>query len=135
MITFTVIESPFAASTEEGIEANLVYARRAMADCFARGEIPICGHALYTQKGVLDDKKPEERAKGMEATFYLRNCLMFAVEHPSKPEVLVQTAVYADLGISKGMQAGINRGASDGIPYVVRFLNDAMSDIEVKSNE
>jgi hypothetical protein len=122
MITFTIIESPFAGD----VEANLTYARRAMADCFARGEIPICGHALYTQPGVLDDKKPEERRKGMEATFDLRRALNAGAD-PKHPDFAftVQTAVYYDRGISKGMQQGIERGQADGVPYIVRNLDEA----------
>jgi hypothetical protein len=60
-----VLESPFAGD----VEANLKYARECMADCLRRGEAPIASHLLYTQPGILDDTKPEERKLGMEAGF------------------------------------------------------------------
>jgi hypothetical protein len=55
-----VVESPYAGD----VTRNLEYARAAMADCLARGEAPFASHALYTQIGVLDDTKPEERKLG-----------------------------------------------------------------------
>ncbi len=56
-----VVESPYAGD----VERNLSYLRACLADCLRRNEAPIASHALYTQPGVLDDTKPEERKKGM----------------------------------------------------------------------
>jgi hypothetical protein len=62
-----VIESPYGrnvdgtVATPETIERNVRYLRACMADCLRRDEAPIASHALYTQPGVLDDTKPEER--------------------------------------------------------------------------
>lgn len=89
-----VIESPYAADTDAGVDKNLRYLRAAMRDCLQRGESPYASHGLYTQPGVLDDKKPEERKLGIEAGFAWR-------------EVAELTVVYTDLGITKGMQYGI----------------------------
>ena len=91
-----VIESPFAAPTPEGIERNLRFLRACMADCLKRNEAPYASHALYTQPGVLDDKIPEERKLGIEAGFAWK-------------DVAEATVVYGNLGVTAGMQKGIDR--------------------------
>lgn len=104
-----VVESPFMAPTPEGIERNLAYARAAMRDCLLRGEAPFASHLLYTQPGVLDDSDPDERALGIEAGLAL-------VDEVDK------TVVYGDLGISRGMEMGIERAQSRGRPVEFRSL-------------
>lgn len=81
-----IVESPYAGD----VERNIRYARACLADCLARGESPLASHLLYTQPGVLDDTKPEERAKGIAAGFAWR-CMAEA------------TVFYVDLGMSRGM--------------------------------
>lgn len=100
-----VIESPYAGD----VERNLRYVRAAMADCLRRGEAPYASHALYTQPGVLDDTKPEERSLGMWAGFYWG-------------EKADATVVYMDLGMSAGMLAGIARAEAHGRPVERRTL-------------
>ena len=56
-----VIESPYAGD----IERNLTYASRAMAWAIERSMAPIASHLLYTQPGILDDAKPDQRTLGM----------------------------------------------------------------------
>ena len=85
-----VLESPYAGD----VELNLAYLRACMRDCLARGEAPFASHGLYTQPGVLDDTKPEERALGIDAGFAWR-------------PLASRTVVYVDLGITSGMQAGV----------------------------
>ena len=85
-----VIESPYAGD----VELNLRYLRACMADCLRRGEAPFASHALYTQPGVLDDSDPAQRKLGMDAGFAWR-------------DMATATIVYTDLGISKGMVAGM----------------------------
>jgi hypothetical protein len=85
-----IIESPFAGN----IKKNINYARKCMRDSLIRGEFPIASHLLYTQKGILDDTKPEERKLGISA----------GLEWGKFADI---TAVYTDLGISKGMEFGI----------------------------
>lgn len=102
-----VLESPFAGEDV----LNVAYARAAMADCLRRGEAPFASHLLYTQKGVLDDKKPEERALGMNAGFCWGD----------KAEA---TVVYQDLGISFGMAEGIDRAQLAGRPVEFRNLGN-----------
>ena len=100
-----IIESPFAG--DYGF--NLGYARRAMKDCLARGEAPFASHLLYTQRGILNDRVPDERKKGMEAGF-------------AWGEQADATVVYVDLGISDGMRMGIERAKDDNRPVEYRKL-------------
>ena len=98
-----IIESPLAGD----VERNLGYARAAMRDCLDRGEAPYASRLLYPQ--VYDDAKPEERAAGMEAGF-------------SWGDAADATVVYADFGISPGMQRGIERAKAAGRPIEYRTL-------------
>lgn len=92
-----LLESPYAGD----IEANLTYARKCMHDCFKRGEAPYASHLLYTQEGILDDNISEERMLGIEAG------LLWG----SKAD---KTVVYTDLGISSGMEYGIQNAIKAG---------------------
>ena len=127
MITFTIIESPYGTNPDgtradpATVERNLRYVRAAMADCFRRGEIPLASHALYTQPGVLDDTKPEERAKGMDAGFMTRAALQEC------PYVVVQTAVYLDLGVTSGMIHGMQDSAGSLVSIEQRRLGGEWS--------
>lgn len=85
-----VIESPYAGN----VERNLRYLRACMRDCLMRGEAPFASHGLYTQPGVLNDRIPKERQRGMEAGFHWG----------AKADA---TVVYTDLGVSFGMNDGI----------------------------
>jgi len=105
-----IVESPFAAPTTEGIQENIAYARRCLADCLARGEAPYASHLLYTQPGVLRDDRPEERSLGMRAGFAF-------IERADA------TVVYQDRGISRGMQAGIAMARKHGKPIEYRNLS------------
>lgn len=90
---------------------NLSYARAAMRDCLLRGEAPYASHLLYTQDGVLDDTVPEQRKLGMEAGFAYRDAVEASI-------------VYTDLGISKGMQQGIDDANAKGRPVEYRSLTE-----------
>ena len=103
-----VVESPFAGD----VETNVRYARAALRDCLARGEAPYASHLLYTQEGVLDDNVPVEREQGIQAGFAWR-------------QVAQATVVYTDLGISKGMQYGIDDATKRGSPVEYRSLADS----------
>ncbi len=72
-----------------------------MRDSLLRGEAPFASHGLYTQVGVLDDTKPDERKHGIDAGFAWRKAAQL-------------TAVYTDLGISGGMQLGIEHAHESG---------------------
>ncbi len=90
---------------------NKEYARKAMRDSLMRGEAPFLSHLLYTQPGVLNDDVPEERAHGIDAGFAWR-------------ALSEKTVVYTDLGISKGMQAGIDHALAMGHPIEYRKLEE-----------
>lgn len=112
-----VIESPFAGVGDTYAERyndgqrRLEYLRACMADCLRRGESPYASHGLYTQPGVLDDAVPAERALGIRAGFAWR-------------DVADATVVYADLGITGGMEAGIADAKSKGRPIEYRMLGE-----------
>lgn len=100
-----IIESPFAGNVEE----NLAYLRACMRDCLMRGEAPFASHALYTQEGVLDDNKPDERKLGIDAGLHWGT-------------MAEATVVYTDLGISKGMRYGIDHAKAAGRTIELRSL-------------
>lgn len=100
-----VLESPFAGDVAQ----NIFYARLCMKDCLLRGEAPYASHLLYTQDHVLNDSIPSEREHGIQAGFAWR-------------QVAQITVVYTDLGISKGMQYGIEDAKKRGVPVEYRTL-------------
>lgn len=106
-----VIESPYAGKTAADVELNLRYLRAAMHDCFQRGEAPYASHALYTQPGVLDDRDEAERNLGIQAGFLWRDAC----------EV---TVVYVDLGMTRGMQYGVDDANKKGRPIEYRELGE-----------
>lgn len=101
------LESPFGAPDARGIITNVAYALIAMHDSLSRGEAPFASHLLYTQ--VFDDADPEERQIGIEAGLRIG-------------EGAELTAVYGDLGISRGMQYGIAHAEEMGRPVEQRLL-------------
>lgn len=97
-----IIESPYSARRipdyswdAEAVEENLRYLRAAMKDCLLRGEAPYASHGLYTQPGVLDDQKMDERKLGMAAGFAWNRAA-------------AKSVVYYDRGFSQGMLDGID---------------------------
>lgn len=100
-----VIESPYAGD----VEKNLRYLRACMRHSITNGEAPYASHALYTQPGVLDDNRPIERELGINAGFMWR-------------DVAEATVVYTDLGITRGMQYGIEDAERKGRPIEYRQL-------------
>lgn len=100
-----IIESPYAGD----IAANVEYARRCVRDALGRGEAPIASHLLYTQPGILDDAKPEERQWGIDAGLAWR-----AVAHAS--------VVYTDRGITPGMEYGIAAAKAAGLSIEYRTI-------------
>ena len=101
-----VIESPYAGD----VEANVAYAKRCVLDSLRRGEAPYASHLFFTQPGLLDDLKPEERRLGMESGF-------------AWGEAASVVGVYVDRGISSGMREGIAAAARRGAHIEVRALD------------
>ena len=100
-----ILETPFAGD----IDANIKYARQCIADCLKRDEAPIASHLLYTQPGVLDDTKPDERALGIAAGH-------------AWCHVAEACVVYTDRGMSKGMEQGIDVAITHGVEIEYRVL-------------
>ena len=100
-----LIESPFAGD----VDTNIKFARACMRDSLTRGEAPFAMHLLYTQVGILDDDIPEERSWGIEAGLTWG-------KHAGK------TVVYTNLGITPGMDIGIQREKEVGREIEYREL-------------
>ena len=100
-----ILESPYAGN----IPMNIQYARRCVRDSLLRGEAPIASHLLYTQDSILRDDIPEERQLGIDAG------LAWKV-------VAQASVVYADLGITKGMQYGIDQAKEQGLEVEIRYI-------------
>ena len=108
-----VIESPYSGD----VISNVEYAKAAIRDSLSRGECPIASHLLYTQEGLLDDTDPVQRVLGIEAG---HNWI-------PKADLVV---VYADRGLSAGMQQGIHYALKHSIPVEYRYID--LQYVEVK---
>lgn len=106
-----IVETPYAHETIEGIERHLRYLRACLHDCIRRGEAPFASHGLYTQPGVLDDRDPAQRTRGIESGFAWKNVAHY-------------TVIYTDLGITQGMQYGIDAAERLGQKVEFRSLGD-----------
>lgn len=109
LLTPVLIESPLASPTIEGLVRNKKFARACLRDSLGRGEAPYASHLLYAQEGLLNDDIAEERALGIHAG------LVWG-------KLISTTIVYTDLGISSGMQRGIDRANQDGKTIEFREL-------------
>lgn len=107
-----VIESPLAGQ----FQRNKEYAIACMRDSISRDEAPIASHLLYTLRGLLDDRVPEERALGMSMGFTWGTWADKIV-------------VYTDLGISKGMRQGIDFYSGLSIPIEYRNLAEPFESV------
>lgn len=104
-----IIESRFSSSTVEGLVKNKKFTLACMRDCFMRGEAPYASHVIYAQTHILDDFIAHERAIGMHAGFLWG-------------DLGELTVVYTDLGISTGMQMGIDHAVGMGRQVEYREL-------------
>lgn len=103
-----IIESPYAGTPEE-IKRNEYYARSAIKDCLNNAEIPFASHLLYTQAGILDDKQSAQRRLGIEAGLIMGTLCQ-------------KTVLYKDLGITIGMDEGIERAKLAGRSVEIREI-------------
>lgn len=102
----TVVESPLKG-TDGNYARNVRYSRLACLDCIRRGEAPFAGHLIMTQ--FLDDTVPEQRSAGIAA-------------HLAWAAAGDAVAIYQDLGISPGIQMGIDKAIERGQPVEYRNL-------------
>ncbi len=98
-----IVESPFAGPDEETVQRNVRYARACMRFCLVQDVAPYASHLLYTQPGVFDDDDPDERTKGINAGLAIG-------------DKMDETWVFEDLGISRGMEYGIQRAKDNNRP-------------------
>ncbi len=122
MTRFVDIETPYAGENNGEVRRNILYARACVRDSLIRGEVPFASHLFYTQPGILDDNIQDERDLGINAGKELIEAL---------PDIT--TVVYQDLGISRGMQYGIDRAEENGrtIEYRVLGENWELKEIEI----
>jgi len=107
-----VVESPYKGN----IPVNEIYGEFCMHDCLVNhDEAPYASHLLYTRTWVLRDDVPEERKLGIEAGFVWR-------------DVAEQSNFYVDLGLTEGMDLGIDDCNEKGKPYELRSLPDNLWD-------
>lgn len=111
-----IIESPFAGGFQ-----NVKYSRRCLRDSLDRGESPFASHLLYTQRTVLDDSKPDERRKGIDAA----NAWL---------EVADYVVVYCDLGLTPGMAWGVIKAIEKGKRIKFRWIDGEKREIEHEGN-
>jgi hypothetical protein len=104
-----IIESPFRGRSPEEFAFHLQYLQFALRDAIGRGESPYASHQMLTT--ALDDEIQIERSIGISAgQAWMRRADL--------------VAVYTDLGISDGMNAGIATAKLLGKPIEYRKLND-----------
>ena len=98
-----IVESPFRGDRE----LHVAYAKDCMLDALNRGESPLASHLLFSR--VLDDDDDFQRALGIMAGHQWI---------PAADAVVV----YANHGVSNGMQRGISVARLHGIPIEMRKL-------------
>jgi hypothetical protein len=111
-VKLVIVESPFAGD----VPRNLKYLRACIRDCLLRGEAPLASHAIYTQRGVLDDGDPNDRDLGMRAGWAWHKVAELSV-------------CYTDLGITSGMKAGLKHAENRGVQIEMRTLGIAWESI------
>ncbi len=104
-----IIESPFredAVYRDTGT-SNKRYLQACIRDSLKRGEAPFASHQMYTQ--ALDDDDALDRQLGISAGFEWHCAADYVV-------------VYADRGVSSGMEAGIRNASRLGLDVYYRRL-------------
>ncbi len=106
---FVDVESPYGNKDKIIVARNIRFARACLRDCLLLGEIPFASHLIYTQPGILDDEKDDERTLGINAGKRL-------IKNADR------TVVYDNYGISTGMIFGIENARKSGRPIEYRKL-------------
>lgn len=91
------------------VAEHRMFARSCLHDCLLRGEAPTASHLLYTQKGVLRDDIPEERAVGIAAGLAWRRVADYSV-------------FYTDRGWSNGMLCALESAVEEKRLFFIRGL-------------
>ena len=120
---FVCIESPYKGKNEEETLRNMRYARACVRDCVLNKDISVASHLYYTQPGILDDNIQGERKKGMEAGWKMFELLGDVNNLPQIPFEGVSRA-YIDLGISSGMEKGLEIARKYGLKIEQKSLGE-----------
>jgi len=104
------VESPYGDKNNITIMRNINYLRACLRYVHLRGNAPYASHAISTQPHVLNDRDEKERDTGIEAG-------------QAWSDRADERWVFADLGISKGMEYGIARAKKIGQPIRIIRLN------------
>ena len=102
-----IVESPYSSEDPTMIARHVWYAKQCLLDSLHRGEAAFAGQLLYPQ--VLDDRVALDHDIGYSA-------------HLSWLVAAELVAIYADYGISPGMQAAINTAKIKMIRVEYRLL-------------
>jgi len=106
-VRLVVVETPYAGE----VAYNVAFARACMKYCFSMNWAPFASHLLYAQSGILNNQNPKERRLGIESGFEWR-------------EFADMTVVFKNLGISKGMELGIEDSMQKLVPVKILELPD-----------
>lgn len=109
--TPVIIESPYAGD----IERNKRYLARCKKWCLENGYSPYASHQMLTD--VLDDNKPNEREKGIEAGF------AFA-------EVGIMRIFFVDFGWSNGMKQALDHSQTNNLPFTTKNILTKLSNLK-----
>jgi len=103
-----VVESPYKGN----IKLNEIFGEFCLHECLVvYNESPFASHLLYTRRYVLRDHVPADRKLGINAGFEWR-------------DVSDYTVFYVDLGMTEGMQLGIDDCEEKGRGYSIRRMLD-----------
>jgi hypothetical protein len=123
-----IIESPYSAKDETGIQENIDYAIKCMQDSIGRGEAPFVPHLMYTLpnakelNGNSDKKHWLTREKGFALTNNWRNYGAY------------KTVFYVDRGWSTGMKEAKNYCDDNNLHYEERRLAPKKILYQIKGN-
>lgn len=125
-ISLAVIESPYSAPTLGLFARNVRYARAAVRDAIQLGYAPLASHLLYTQPSVLDEADADQRARGILLGHFPYTLLVSPyLRSRDTMETRTTGLVYAELGVTAGMKAGIQTAKLCGCPVLHRTLERA----------
>jgi hypothetical protein len=104
-----IVESPYAAYTQEQSIRNLLYLDCCLRDSILRGESPYASHKIIP--GALDDDEPSQRDLGIKCGYeWWRAASLIAF--------------YVDLGWSQGMIDAYRLARTKSIKTVTRSLDN-----------
>lgn len=101
-----IVESPYAPTEQRTIDDHVKYLRACLRDSWNQGELPFASHGFFPL--FLRESNPVEREVGIEAGY-------------SFWPLAERLVFYCDLGVSKGMDAALNRALRLGYKDKLRI--------------